>query len=70
MNLSGKFCALEGMNICLQNIKRELLEQLGDVRAVSDSLEKEIDQMKADFAKTREEKLSLEVKMKKLEVIT
>jgi hypothetical protein len=60
---------LEGKTICLQNIKRELLEQLGDVRAVTDSLEEENNQLRADFVKARKEKEDLAIKMKKLEVI-
>ena len=61
--------SLEGKTICLQNIKRELLEQLGDLRAVTDTMEEEINQLRADFVKARKEKENLEIKMKKLEVI-
>ena len=61
--------SLEGKTICLQNIKRELLEQLGDVRAVTNSLEEEINQLRVDLVKARKEKEDLSIKMKKLEVI-
>ena len=40
------------------------------MRAVTESLEEEINQLRSDLNKTREEKHTLEVKMQKLEVIT
>ena len=69
MKLSQKLCSLEGKNICLQNIKRELLEQLGDAKATTKSLEEEIRQLNENVVKIKKEKEQMDIKMKKLEVI-
>ena len=68
LKLSEKLCSLEGKNICLQNIKRELLEQLGDMRDATDNMEKEISQLRTELSRTRNEKEVLEVKARKFEV--
>ena len=59
LKLSEKVWYFEGNNICLENIKRELIEQLGDVRAVTDTMEEEINQLRADFVKAKKEILQL-----------
>ena len=69
LKLSEKVWSLEGKNICLQNIKRELLEQLGDARAVTNTMEEEITQLQANLVKSSKEKENVEVKTKELEVI-
>ena len=68
LKLSKKLYSLEGKNICLQNIKRELIEQLGDARAATKTLEEEVSQLKEDFLKVKTEKEQLDYKMKNLEV--
>ena len=69
MNLSQKLCSLEGKNICLQNIKRELLEQLDDARTTTKSLEQEITQLKENVIKIQKEKGHNDCKIKRLEVV-
>ena len=68
MKLFQKLYSLEGKNICLQNIKRELIEQLGDARAATKTLEEEVSQLREDFLKVKTEKDQLDYKMKNLEV--
>ena len=69
MKLSQKLCSLEGKNICLQNIKRELLEQLDDAKATTKSLEQEITQLKENVIKIQKEKDHTDCKLKRLEVV-
>ena len=69
MKLSQKLCSLEGKNICLQNIKRELLEQLDDAKATTKSLEQEITQLKENVIKIQKEKDHNDCKLKRLEVV-
>ena len=68
MKLFQKLYSLEGKNICLQNIKRELIEQLGDARAATKTLEEEVSQLREDFLEVKTEKEQLDYKMKNLEV--
>ena len=47
----------------------DLIEQLGDVPPLTNSMEEEINQLRIDLVKAKKENENLEVKMKKLEVI-
>ena len=56
IKLFEKVCSLEGKNICLQNIKMELLAQLVDTRTHKDALEKEVSHLHTEYNKSKQEK--------------
>ena len=66
--LSEKIGRLEGRNICLQNIQRELLEQVGERQDYVETLEEEICELKEEYATALNDKKILKEKLSKLEV--
>ena len=68
MKLSEKVGCLEGQNICLQNIKRELLEQVGESVDYVESLEKQMNEIKDEYSHTLNENNILKQKIKNIEV--
>ena len=69
MKLSEKVGCLEGQNICLQNIKRELLEQVGESKEYVESLEEEMNKIKEDYSQALYENNILKERIKSIEVI-
>ena len=68
LRLSKKVCSLEGQNMCLQNIKRELLDQLGERKEAYTSMEREAKRAKSQLKSCVEENLDLQSKLSALEV--
>ena len=68
MKLSEKVGCLEGQSICLQNIKRELQEQVGESKNYVESLEEQMNEIKEEYSQALHENNILKQRIKNIEV--